>query len=71
VQCSEGWTGNPPACGGTVTNIDALEVLTEFDLSQLEPDVIAAAFGSGFSVVAIAAVTGIAIAAILNLIKRG
>ncbi|MET0082679.1 MAG: hypothetical protein ABW079_06665 [Sedimenticola sp.] len=50
--------------------IELSDFFTKFDISQLQPELIAAAFGAGVIIVAVAEATGIAVAAILNHIKR-
>ncbi|MES9872658.1 MAG: hypothetical protein ABW146_06090 [Candidatus Sedimenticola sp. 6PFRAG7] len=64
-----GWKIRCP--DNSLSAIDVDTLLTTFDLSQLQPEIIAAAFGAGVTIVAVAEVTGIAVAAILNFIKKG
>lgn len=57
-------------CFGQFTQFDTSTVLTVFDLSQLDPAILASAFGAGVIIVATAEATGIAVATLINFIKR-
>jgi hypothetical protein len=57
-------------CEGTLTLIDTTTLVSTFDLAQLDPAILSAAFGTGFILVASFEVAAWATAAILNFIDR-
>ena len=63
--------GGVVSCPGTLSMLDTSTLLTQFDLSQLDPAVIASAFGAGFVLMATAVVVGKAVSTLLNFIKGG
>ena len=68
-----GQTDPFPTCangGAWLTMEDAVSQGMEFQLSQLDPAVLSAAFGSGFIIIATAFVIGRPIAALLGIIRR-
>ena len=73
AACSVAWTADATTgalqCSGTLSQVDASTLLTAFNLSQLDPTVIAQAFGAGFVLVGTFSIVGIVGAAIIKSIR--
>jgi len=70
--CSEPMTldlNNNPVCSGTLSIIDTSTIMTTFDLSQLDPQIIALAFSAGFTLLGTAHVIGMSTAALGKFVK--
>ncbi len=68
-----GQTGPLPTCadgGAWMETADMVKQGLEFSLSQLDPAILGAAFGSGFIIVATAFVIGRPVAALLHMIGK-
>jgi hypothetical protein len=70
--CDSAWTvtNGVPSCAGELSLLDTSNLFTQFDLTQLDPAILAAAFGAGFGIVATISVVSIAAASLLSFIKR-
>lgn len=62
-------SGSGVTCGGTLSQVDTSSFLPVFDLSTLDPSVIASAFAGGFGIAMMAYVTGKGFSLLLSFIR--
>lgn len=70
--CTEWYqSGSSLYCNGELSIIPVDQLITRFELSQLDPEILASMFAGGFALVGSFYVLGITTRTILNAIRRG